>query len=202
MRRSCWMPSSNSSSAWAAVLCLLSVSSAMATDFSATIVLRWTAVESAVAYELQIASDEDFKQIVVQERVQTNGFRWQALPDMAHHWRVRSVDAEGRLGPWSPDKRIEPVFVPPEPVTPATGARVALSGPVTLSFAPRPPIKIYRIEVASDRDFATSVLDRRIDSNEVAFQPTELGSYYWRVRSVDASGRESGPSAVRNFDVV
>jgi len=65
------------------------------------IVLRWTAVPGAKAYELEIAADRAFSQVVVAEKVPLNGYRWRAAPQKTHHFRVRSIDSYGRKGEWS-----------------------------------------------------------------------------------------------------
>ena len=69
---------------------------------NARIVLRWKDVPGASAYELQIARDPAFVEIVLQTRTTSAGYRWEQLPTTTHWWRVRSFDAESRASEWSP----------------------------------------------------------------------------------------------------
>lgn len=80
------------------------------------VVLRWQAVPGAAGYDLQIAADPAFARRLREVRVELAGYRLGALPEVRWYWRVRSVDAEGRPGPWSSTKTVEPLVRAPEPV--------------------------------------------------------------------------------------
>ena len=84
---------------WGLVAMILLVSGAGAQ--TARIVLRWKEVIGAGAYELQIAKDSGFAEIVLQTRTSTAAYRWEHLPAQPHWWRVRTIDADGRPSEWS-----------------------------------------------------------------------------------------------------
>jgi hypothetical protein len=174
---------------------------ALAQEPSASVVLRWEPVAEAVAYEIQIARDASFAGPVVSERVPAAGYRWRSLPSERHFWRVRSVDVEGRPGPWSAVKAIEPALRPPEPIAPEDGAAVAWDGGgVPLSWRPSAIVREWIVEVARDAAFADPVADRRSTEPGLAVDLPGAGRFHWRVRAVALSGAESAPSAPRSFE--
>jgi hypothetical protein len=71
------------------------------------IVLRWAAGAPDQRYELQLARDADFTELVLQQAVATPEASL-ALPPPGHYLvRVRAVDAEGFAGPWGNVQQIE-----------------------------------------------------------------------------------------------
>jgi hypothetical protein len=114
-----------------AILALLAAAGASrAEEPAGRVVLRWQAVPEAASYDLQIAKDDAFTARELEARVQLNGFRLEPPPEARRFWRVRSVDAEGRPGPWSRAKTIEPLVPVAEP------------GPATLDVPPVAPVAI------------------------------------------------------------
>ncbi len=185
------------------------------------IVLRWTAVAEAKKYELEIAADREFEQVVVSETVPLNGYRWRAAPKSAHYFRVRSIDAEGRKGEWSRPKEIaavklpEPVKPKPEPVEekpppdppelvhPTGGESVAWQSRakprVRLSWNERPEVSSYQVQVASDRGFDRGVVRYAVRETQKTFRPSRMGPFFWRVRCAQP---KSEWSAIGSFRVV
>jgi hypothetical protein len=185
-----------------ALLAAAIAAEALAQEPSASVVLRWRSVPEAAAYELQIATDPAFAEPVVSERVPTAGYRWRTIPAERHFWRVRSVDAEGRLGPWSAVKAIERALRPPEPLAPGDRVRIAEDeGPLTLSWRASEIVREWVVEVARDPAFAEVVATLRSSVPRVRMDLPGPGRFHWRVRATDLSGGESGPSVPRSFEV-
>lgn len=171
----------------------------------ARVVLRWQAVAGAVVYEIQIATEPSFAEPVVSERVEVAGYRWAEIPAERHYWRVRSVDRDGRTGPWSDVKPIEAALNAPDPVSPADGARFTWDDePVTAAFActRSEVLRSYTVELARDPAFGV------VDASRTAASPTlrvplpGLGVFWWRARGTALSGRETAPSRARRFEVL
>src|SRR5687768_11785241 len=124
---------------------------------SARVVLRWKPVQGAKAYELEIAEDSGFAKVVVREQLTVPGYRWQTLPRQSYHWRVRSLDAEGRPGVWSSPETIVAATTAPEPRAPADGAALKYepdSPVVELSFDGGKVMREYVVELAADAAFS------------------------------------------------
>lgn len=99
----------------------------------ARVLLRWQAIPGASGYDLQVARDPAFAKRELEVRVELAGYRLGSSSDVRRYWRVRSVDAEGRPGPWSAAKTIEPIGAPPPPDL------VAPAPPPLLDVPPLPP---------------------------------------------------------------
>ncbi|MDQ3267063.1 MAG: hypothetical protein M3Y59_25990 [Myxococcota bacterium] len=165
----------------------------------ASVALRWTRVTDAVAYELEIARDPRFTDVVLRERVALNGYRWSSLPTQIFHWRVRSVDSVGRRGDWSQPRTIQPYADPtppaqetPLPAAVPTGPDSDASFPwsdpppqVPLSWDRVPGATAYQLRVVPPPGEEQSLSTSR---TSLSFTPSGAGSWSWRVRGVNPSG--------------
>jgi hypothetical protein len=184
------------------------------------IVLRWSAVEEAKEYELEIAEDREFTRVVVKEKVPLNGYRWRAAPKTPHYFRVRSIDSFGRKGEWSKPKEIaavkppeppkprprpEPVEVkppdPPELVRPAGGESVVWQQKrkprVRLIWNERPEASSYQVEVSADRDFGRRPMRFKVSGTQKTFRAARMGPFFWRVRCASPKSEWSRTGSFR-----
>ena len=185
-------------------LCALAPATSRGGEPSASVVLRWEAVPDAVAYEVEVARDRDFADAVVAERTQVPGYRWRAIPAERHYWRVRSLDANGRAGPWSETKVIESALTAPAPAEPPDGARLTWDRDdraVAFSGTPSELLREYRLEVAADPDFSKPVVSRRGPSPAFRVGLPGLGTFHWRLGGVALDGREAPWSPPRRLTV-
>jgi hypothetical protein len=106
---------------------------ASAEEPAGRVVLRWQSVPGAAGYDLQVATDPSFARRTVDLRVELAGYRLVPAPEQRCYWRVRTVDADGRPGPWSTAKTIEPPGREPAP---------------SAVEAPPPPVEAQALEPA------------------------------------------------------
>ncbi len=178
--------------------------STAADEATATVVLRWQPVAGAAAYEIEVARDRGFADRVVMERVQVPGYRWRAIPEVRHYWRVRSVDGAGRIGPWSEIRAIEAALGAPAPLEPGEGARFTWDRDgrtVAFAGAASELLREYRLEVAADPAFAKPLLSRRSSSPSFRVELPGVGAFHWRLGGVALDGREAPWSGARTFTV-
>ena len=123
----------------AAALCAGAVHAARGEEPAERVVLRWQSVPGAAGYDLQVALDAGFSSRELDLRVELAGYRM-AASGVRRYWRVRAVDADGRAGPWSASKTIEPLQRAPAR---ADGPRTeAAPAPALLHVPPLPPAAV------------------------------------------------------------
>ena len=64
--------------------------------------LSWAKVKGAALYHLQVASDPQFRRILISVYLSPNQFTIKALPKGTFFWRVSSINKEGMEGKFSP----------------------------------------------------------------------------------------------------
>lgn len=168
---------------------------------SARIVLRWKDVVGTRGYELQIARDSGFVEVVLQTRVPTAAYRWEQLPSSTHWWRVRSFDAEGRPSEWSQPRTVALESTVPVPKTPADDALLPCAQAVELTFESSPLIKEFQIELSSSKDFTGAKVAFASKTATVSLGVIAPGSWYWRARAVDVRDRTGEYAGVRRFTI-
>ncbi|MGN6526320.1 MAG: FecR domain-containing protein [Burkholderiaceae bacterium] len=159
------------------------------------------------ALRVQVADDAAFEHIALDLRViEGDELRIPQLPDGTWHLRARRIGAEGLEG-LDAERTIVMRARPESPfgVEPANGAKLPV-GDVTLRWTGQPEAARFDIEVARDAGF--SQLAQRVAGvagREVVFHPTGSdfgapdGTYFWRIVSIDASGRRGAWSEVQAF---
>lgn len=167
---------------------------------NARIVLRWKDVPGASAYELQIAKDPAFVEIVLQTRTTSAGYRWEQLPTTTHWWRVRSIDPESRASEWSPPRTIAVDSAVPTQLKPPDGQGLACGATVHFELDASALIKEYLVELSSSFEFASF---RSLKSPTPSLEVPGLGAgtWWWRARGIDLKGRPSGAGPVRSFAI-
>ncbi len=156
------------------------------------------AVANASHYQLQVARDAQFSQVVRSATSDSPLVRMAAVEDGDYLLAVRAIDAQGipgRLAQRSIRVKTQPV--PPLYQAPAAAATVA-QGAGTLQCTQVPGAVAYRIQVASDAGFAQPLLDAQAGECRLSVAALPVGSYQWRaasVRSTAANAADQGPFA-------
>ncbi|MDF1563333.1 MAG: hypothetical protein P1V51_09825 [Deltaproteobacteria bacterium] len=178
---------------------------------SSGVTLRWKPVLGADHYLLQIASDPAFARPVLEVKVPTTRYVWKDPPRGTFVYRVRSVDADDRAGPWSATREITLGMVdPPRLEAPPDRARITpqeagatmelvLAGPES-----RPgqltPVR-FVVEISRDPRLAEGTT--RFETGDLrSRRPVPgLGRFHWRAWGIDAGGARSAPTEARSFVV-
>jgi hypothetical protein len=154
--------------------------------------MRFTlpAMPGAVSWLGQIAADDRFEQLLLQQISATAQLGFGDLPD-GHYWlRVRAIDELGLQGrdavhAFELDAR------PFAPLLSAPGPRVRSATPA-FQWSGVVGADAYRVQLSRDDAFADSVLDERTpDTRLTPAHELKPGVYHWRVASVEAD--EQGP---------
>jgi hypothetical protein len=163
--------------------------------------LEWRAVDGAGFYNLQIASDPEFSDIIFEEPgIRENTFTLNDLQQghVEYFWRVRAKNSGGP-GDYSPVWSFTTAVAPPELAYPENGA-ISVEIDTRLQWDDSPGAESYHIEVSSNLFFTGIVVDTVIaGQNYLDLQQLDYDKkYFWRVSSIDEDG-EGISSATRNF---
>lgn len=172
-----------------------------ATYDATTLRLTLASVPSAPAYRAQAALDDAFTQLVGDVTSATPSIELPNLPDGRVFVRARAIDGQGLEGLDATTAiTIAARPIPPVLAEPKTGARFT-SGAVTMTWVAAPGAAQYRVEVARDSAFTASATQSPAIAT-TTFTPgraLDAGTWFWRVRSVDASGKAGPFSASQQF---
>lgn len=154
------------------------------------IVLAWSRNPEAVRYRLQVAAGEDFAQPVLARDELDATQAEVSLPPGRYQWRVASVRADGRRGPWGDAQALRRLEPPPQPPRhlPAqldeTGITVSWSA-VGLAGAR------YQLQVAADDAFSAPSVDRVTGETRERLAGLAVGRHFVRVRTLAPDQRHS-----------
>lgn len=149
----------------------------------------------AKAYRGELASDEDFKQIIANVSADGSAISITGLGEGSYWLRLRAVDEHGLQGLQAQTVlRIAapPVVVPPPP--PSDFPIISPSKPIVSaasSLSGWPQLKgfQYELQIAKTADFARIIQGVRLRENFFRLPNLPTGGYFIRLRLLDAANR-------------
>ena len=177
---------------------LLQAPAAEAQQYAPSVGFAWTRSTDAARYRVQVADGVEFNAPRWDEVV-ADGTRWAVdLPEGVHHWRVASVRADGRQGPWSDVQRLTRLPPPPSP-PPAEqardGDRLQLRWAASALAGAR-----YQVQVSRTPSFESPWADETLATPALTLRPTEGGVHHLRVRTLAPDGTPGPGGAPQQFD--
>ena len=164
--------------------------------------LAWTRNAAAARVRLQVADRPDFAQPRVDRNDVDATEARVALPLGTHHWRVASILASGDQGPFSDAQsftRIEPPAAPPPAEPQKNDDGLLLRWPAPGSVAPEGTR--WQVQVARDAAFAQMVRDETVAEPQLLLRDPPSGTYYLRVKTIDADGFAGPFGQAQQIDV-
>ncbi|MEZ5093838.1 Ig-like domain-containing protein [Nocardioides sp.] len=153
--------------------------------------LSWASADGAKSYDVQIANDAGFTQVVRSLTTRNTSVIARNLLHTTYHWRVRAQYTNTVFSAWSSDRTFFFGLLPKaQLVAPANNSSV--DDPV-LTWEPVPGAAYYDLQVSTSSTFSTTLVSAtRLRANSYA-PPAGFakGTYYWRVRPYDVTG--TGP---------
>jgi len=150
-------------------------------------VLRWTQAEGVIGYRLQLARDEAFTDLILDESMQTDAARAVGgLSSGTYYWRVGSIargkDGNPDAGPFGDARR----FMVRLPV--GTSVTMDQDGDnATLRWDGEPGQR-YLVQIARDAGFAEPVLQSRTGQRQWTLEGLPAGDYFLRIQATDSDG--------------
>ncbi|MGE0407262.1 MAG: FecR domain-containing protein, partial [Candidatus Korobacteraceae bacterium] len=95
-------------------------------------------------------------------------------------------------------------IAPPTLIAPANMMPIFKAGPIPVEFSwsPIPSSQGYRLRIARNPYFTSTVYDRKVTSTQAKVPSLGEGAYYWAVQSVDPAGKESVESERNRFTII
>ena len=146
---------------------------------------RWAMQPGRTTYRFQLAADETFAKPLID----VSGLEQPAMalerpvPPGKYHWRVAAVNATYGDGSFSAAQAFRRLAPAPTPQRSAVSA-----DSIVLRWQSEWQTPQYDVQLAGAPAFDQLVVDRRINSSELAIPRPRAGLYYMRVRAVDAEG--------------
>ena len=172
---------------------------------------NWESVENAYQYQIQIDSNKKFTNSDKQDVTLSPGenlYTADLLPDGKYYWRVRALNNNLEMGPWSKswyftvDTEVTQV---PQLSVPAENAFTPDLTP-TFKFKKVSGAKQYRIGLWDNAglsgDPVWTVQTSRTSATIPSGEALNYGEYYWAAEAVDAAGNHSGWSDSRKLMIL
>lgn len=158
-------------------------------------IFSWGKVNNNTGYEIYIATDSSFNNIVLYQYLNTESFTpTTPLLDGTYYWKVRGFN-----GRFSPTRRFIIDTTPPAiPTLTSPMDTAVLASMPTFRWVSTPDAVLYELQFSTDNFtsiYRTHTL--RSSSRRLAVLPN--GFYYWRIRAKDSSGNWSDWSDIRTF---
>ncbi len=156
----------------------------------------WTQMQSAQAYQLQVARDAKFTDMVI-DQSQIHAAEWQtdALTLGHYFWRVASLvekDAGLDRGPYCATQSFDLLAM--------QGESEIINGQEMLFRWRGETGQSFLVQIASDPEFQQLILSQTTAKAELAIPRPAPGKYYLRVRATDADRFVGSFSAVQQFE--
>ncbi|MFH1228674.1 MAG: DUF2341 domain-containing protein [Planctomycetota bacterium] len=165
--------------------------------------LKWNASDFSAYYNLQVATDTDFANLVSDlNSIGTNKAVSALNNSTVYYWRVRGASNDG-ISAWSSIWNFTTALaIPAQPVlsAPANGV-TGLSLSITLSWDAATNAATYHLRIATDNMFSNIILNQ---SNIVgtSFNPPGLAyatNYYWQIQAISNDLMAGDWSLCRQF---
>ncbi len=146
------------------------------------IAFAWSELPATGLYDVQIASDRDFRRLVGAQRVQSPAWSRQ-LEDGTYYWRTRGVDDSSRGGGWSETRLVAVKAGSPTPalVEPLPGSDVDAPN---FRWTRVDGLSEYRVTVSRDPEGKDVVATETTTNDTVTLGALDEGLYYWTVDGV------------------
>jgi len=166
--------------------------------------VSWHKVSGATSYNMQIAADSLFSQVLAEVTGETDTTtEYEGLNyDTRYYWHVLARNTAGETE-WSTVWRFNTIFAPPELVSPENDTTNALLSGRLLFKRITAALK-YRIQLSTYSDFSANLIyDKDISTNYLDYSDLEHNkTYYWRVLAYSSTGTATGWTEPWKFSTI
>ncbi len=165
-----------------------------------TLRYRWLKVEDARRYQVQTATDRDFRNAAGDPEGTSDTEHVKRFEKFGvHFFRIRLVAADGYTGAWS-----DPVSftIDPPPPSPEVGKPEREKGLFHIRWSNGGEKRTYHCQVSMDKEFNDLLVDTKPGKPELTMPaPAKPGVYYVRTSTIDPDGCEGDFSPPQTFEI-
>lgn len=169
----------------------------------AAIALQWQSQIRASSYRVQVATDFDFNNVIIDEQASGGTFDVSNRLGFGsnYYWRVRASNISGTTD-WSEVWNLATLLTTPALSLPGDNVQNVTS-PTQFTWQAIVGIATYNLQIATDANFTDLVFDNVINGTSYTSNNLELDTrYFWRVKAVGDGGSMSNFTAARNLSTV
>lgn len=167
------------------------------------VAISWSAVRNAQAYEVFVAKDGNFSQLIfVQTTTATSIILSTPLADGGYYVRVRAYNPDLNPGKFSKTINFTVDATPPTApalLSPSSGASTTKRP--WLKWSNVSNVVKYQIQVDNNSDFSSPEVDATTNKTTLQTKSLPIRTYYWRVRAIDSAGNWSSWSTIYLLNV-
>lgn len=166
-------------------------------------VFSWMRVRNAAAYEISIAADNNFTNILATQVV--NGLSYthhSNLPDGMYFWRVRAYGQDLMPGKYSISNSFVVDTSPPVSpglISPVNDANIRAR--LKFSWSKIQDATRYQVEIDNNSDFSSPEWSAIRSEPSYQILTFRSGRYFWRVRAKDMAGNWGAWSFINAFNI-
>lgn len=144
----------------------------------------WSQPETAESFILQVSEKDDFSVLTLDVEGISDTRHTATISSAGDYfWRVTSVASDGEVGPLGFTGKFKVKPVPPKP---ELREPVSSENEVFFSWQEEVGVKEYQLQLSKDEKFSELVVDKKTAQAELAVDKPQPGSYFLRVRAIDA----------------
>ncbi|MEP5569469.1 MAG: FecR domain-containing protein [Halioglobus sp.] len=165
--------------------------------------ITWDPLDKAKKYRIRLSDSPGFETVVWQSVTDQTSVRLPTLVDGTYYLRVRAIDEMGLEGIEQEAALVQAAHPqPPEPLAPADSSTHSNNFP-KLFWSQAPEANLYHLQVARDAEFIDVVIEQSaLDTLQYSKSGSaELGTWYWRVASIDSKGHQGPYGPIGHFTI-
>lgn len=147
--------------------------------------LRWSSSLAAQAYHVQVSTQADFSNLLVDLPSVTGTEHSVTLEPGKYHWRVASIAAGADHGPFGDSQSFTQRKIPDSPQAEAPNMD---DKHLTFRWRAGDPGAKYQLQLANESGFGKPVVDRILTENQVQLDRPAPGIYFMRIKTIDDDG--------------